>query len=176
MPAAKWIFGYGSLIWQPAFDHQEAQPGFVIGWQRRFFQASPDHRGTPEAPGRVVTLVPDRDGLCWGVAYRVDADRLDGVLEDLDLREQAGYQRVWLDVHLRDRADGPVRALAYLADRSNPNFIEADLVDIAEIVRRARGPSGSNRDYVERLHASLRAMGGTDDHVTALWELLARLG
>jgi cation transport regulator ChaC len=174
MATDQWIFGYGSLIWQPAFGYLEAQPGFVLGWQRRFFQASPDHRGTPDAPGRVVTMVPDPQGLCWGMAYRVAGGGLSNVLDDLDLREQAGYQRSWVDVHLRDRADGPIRALVYLADRDNPNFVEAALPEIAEIVRSAHGPSGSNRDYVEKLHASLRDMGGRDDHVAALWELVAR--
>ncbi|HTM22294.1 MAG TPA: gamma-glutamylcyclotransferase [Kofleriaceae bacterium] len=173
MAADQWIFGYGSLIWQPAFEFVEAQPGFVLGWQRRFFQASPDHRGTPEAPGRVVTLVPDARGLCWGMAYRVADGGLAGVLEDLDLREQAGYQRSYLDVHLRDRADGPVRALVYVADPTNANFVEAALPEIAAVVRAARGPSGSNRDYLERLDAALRAMGGRDDHVAALWQLVA---
>ena len=48
------------------------------------------------------------------------------------------------------------------------------LVLFADIVRSARGPSGSNRDYLERLQASLRDMGGRDDHVSALWELVAR--
>src|SRR5262245_12698258 len=152
MAAEQWIFGYGSLIWQPAFDFLERHPGFVLGWQRRFFQASPDHRGTPEAPGRVVTLVPDPHGLTWGMVYRVATGALGDVLDDLDLREQAGYQRTWMDVHLRDRADAPVRALAYIADAGNPNFVEAGLPEIADIVRAARGPSGSNRDYLERLN------------------------
>jgi len=173
MSAEQWIFGYGSLIWEPAFAHSEAQPGFVLGWQRRFYQRSPDHRGTAEAPGRVVTLVPDPAGLCWGMAYRVDSAGMTGVLDRLDLREQAGYQRTWMEVHLRDRPES-VRAVVYLADRSNPNFAEAPVDQIAEVIRRARGPSGSNRDYLERLHAVLHEIGGRDDHVTALWELVAR--
>src|SRR5581483_11846825 len=67
---AMWIFAYGSLIFRPDFPWIERRRAFVRGWARRFWQGSPDHRGVPEAPGRVVTLVA-RDGFCGGCAYRI---------------------------------------------------------------------------------------------------------
>ena len=59
-----WLFGYGSLIYKAGFDYIERQPATITGWQRRFWQGSHDHRGTPHAPGRVATLVeaPGRFG------------------------------------------------------------------------------------------------------------------
>jgi cation transport regulator ChaC len=39
------VFGYGSLVWRPAFPHVERRPACLHGWARRFWQGSPDHRG-----------------------------------------------------------------------------------------------------------------------------------
>ena len=66
-----WVFGYGSLVWRPALPFCERGVGFIEGWVRRFWQGSMDHRGVPEAPGRVVTLAPEPGAECWGVGYRV---------------------------------------------------------------------------------------------------------
>ncbi|MEC9072039.1 MAG: gamma-glutamylcyclotransferase, partial [Myxococcota bacterium] len=89
-----WIFGYGSLIWSPGFPFQERVMASLHGWGRRFYQGSPDHRGTPQAPGRVVTLVTAPQERCWGVAYRVAGDQVQDTLETLDRRESAGYERI----------------------------------------------------------------------------------
>lgn len=168
-----WIFGYGSLVWRPAFAHAERHHGFVRGFQRRFWQGSTDHRGVPGAPGRVATLLPAAEHeRCWGTVYRVEPGHESRVLAGLDVREQGGYERHRVEVV---RAQGSmVDALVYLATPQNPDWLgEAPLESIAAQVRRSVGPSGPNVEYVLRLAEALAAMGADDPHVEALARLLA---
>lgn len=164
---ATWIFGYGSLVWRPAFEHLEQRPAYVTGWTRRFWQSSTDHRGVPERPGRVVTLIPEADARCWGMAYAIAPARLDAVLDQLDVREQQGYARQDVPLHF---ADGTMlEGLMYVATSDNPAFVgTAPLHEIRDVVLAAHGPSGSNLEYVLRLAAALRAMNVEDPHVFAL--------
>ncbi len=88
-----WIFGYGSLVWRPDFPFAERRAATIVGWARRFWQGSTDHRGVPGAPGRVVTLVAEPGARCWGTAYRVAYDVLSGVIDTLEQRVYGGYSR-----------------------------------------------------------------------------------
>ena len=173
-----WVFGYGSLVWRPGFPFAERRAGYIRHWSRRFWQGSTDHRGTPEQPGRVVTLVSEAEAICWGVAYRLSSHDRASVLDGLDYRERGGFVRDEVSVKLRDEQAGgheAVRALIYVATPDNPNYLgPAPLPHIAEQVERCHGPSGSNRAYVLELARSLSEIGADDDHVFSLAELLGR--
>jgi len=166
-----WIFGYGSLIFRPSFPYEERREAWLKGWARRFWQGSTDHRGVPEAPGRVVTLVPETGARCWGLAYRIATERVEEVLAHLDVREQGGYERH--QVLLETREPPHLEAVVYVAGPANPHYLgPASLEEIAAVVRSARGPSGSNRDYVKLLAEALAQAGEQDAHVTELLRLL----
>lgn len=162
-----WIFAYGSLIFRPDFPFEERRRARAEGWVRRFHQGSPDHRGTPEDLGRVVTLVPDATDHCDGLAYRVTAGEEARVLALLDLREQGGYERASVPLTL----DGGehITATTWIAGPTNPFWLGAEPEEaMLARIRRAKGPSGANADYVLRLRAALRELDIVDPHVEAL--------
>lgn len=165
-----WIFGYGSLIWRPGFEWLERRPGYVLGWKRRFWQGSTDHRGVPEAPGRVVTLLREVGARTWGAAYRVDHAEWGRIVARLDHREKGGYEQYNVQVHTPDHAAGVIdRALVYVATPDNPDYLgEADPTTIMRQILGSEGPSGANLDYFRRLDQSMRELGVDDAHLKAL--------
>jgi cation transport protein ChaC len=168
-----WVFGYGSLIFRADFPFVERRVARLPGFSRRFWQSSPDHRGSPEAPGRVVTLIENRASSVLGVAYRIARERSYAVLEELDQRERAGYERVFVEVEFTEAPFVRARALVYQARAENPAFVPSDDDEsIAAIVRAARGPSGDNASYVHQLAQALRELGEDDPHVFAIERLL----
>jgi len=170
MAAPLWIFGYGSLLWRADFPWAERRPASLRGFARRFWQASTDHRGTPDAPGRVVTLVEEAPACCHGAAYRIEASDAGQVLDQLDHRERGGYDRLSIDLEFED---GRREGLTYRASAGNRNYLgPAPLDEIAAQVRTARGPSGHNLEYVVRLADALRDLGRGDPHVFELERLL----
>lgn len=161
-----WLFAYGSLIFKADFPYLERRAAHIQGWVRRFWQGSHDHRGTPEAPGRVVTLMRQPGATCHGMAYRITPE----VLGPLDVREKNGYLREVTRLHFDD-ATPPASAegLVYLATEDNAAFLgDATLDAIAEQIAVAHGPSGPNRDYLVNLAQALRELGVDDPHVFAL--------
>src|SRR5262245_14849856 len=117
-----WIFGYGSLIWRPDFPFLDSRVADASGWTRRFWQGSPDHRGVPDAPGRVVTLLPSPGAVCRGIAYRVGAADRAGVVEQLDLREIGGFRLAEIELYFMGET-APTTGFAYIATPENPNYL-----------------------------------------------------
>lgn len=166
-----WLFGYGSLIFKVDFPYLESRRATIQHWVRRFWQGSHDHRGTPGAPGRVVTLVPERGATCAGIAYRI----MPFVLEQLDIREKNGYLR--LETRLDFEDGGHAQGLVYIAQEDNPAFLgPASEEDIARHIHRSRGPSGPNIEYLRALADALRRMAVDDRHVFEIEKHANRFG
>jgi cation transport regulator ChaC len=165
-----WLFGYGSLIYKADFPYLQRRPASIAGWTRRFWQGSHDHRGTPEAPGRVVTLIEEPGAICHGMAYLITPE----VFAHLDHREKNGYLRLPLSITFEDEDE--VEGLVYIATPDNTAFLgAASEQEIAAHIARAAGPSGPNSDYLNHLASALRELGRHDQHVFEIERHLAEL-
>lgn len=165
-----WLFAYGSLLYKVDFPILERRRAKLEGWSRRFWQGSHDHRGTPESPGRVVTLIPETGACCLGLAYRVSVD----VFAHLDHREKNGYLREAVTLDCGDKT--LKQAVVYIADPSNAAWMgSASDTLIAQQLFSSAGPSGPNRDYLFQLADALRQLGAQDPHIFSLEKAVQQL-
>ncbi|MFB9149667.1 gamma-glutamylcyclotransferase [Roseovarius ramblicola] len=155
-----WVFGYGSLVWNPGFDTVERVTARLPGYRRSFCMRSIHHRGTPEAPGLVLALDRAPEAACSGLALRVDAAEADAVLEYLRAREliSAAYHEARLPVALGDGRE--VEAVTYVVDADHAQYCGGlDLEEQAQIIARAHGGRGPNTEYLFQTDAHLRELG-----------------
>jgi len=117
-----WVFGYGSLMWRPGFEHTERVPARLVGLHRSMCVYSFVHRGTPEKPGLVLGL--DRGGACRGIAYQVAAGHRDETMRYLREREQTTkvYVEAMRRITLATAPPRDITALVFLVDRSHPQY------------------------------------------------------
>ncbi|MDF1486603.1 gamma-glutamylcyclotransferase [Ramlibacter sp. H39-3-26] len=164
-----WVFGYGSLIWRPDFDHAEQRLAHVHGWHRALKMWSRINRGTPERPGLVFGMLSG--GSCRGLVFRVPQAQGSGVLDRLWQREMAMgiYDPRWLPCKT---PQGMVRALAFTLSRKSPSHTgELREDEYRRIFAEARGTFGSTLEYVRRTHEELRRQGIHDRALARLLRL-----
>jgi len=160
-----WVFGYGSLMWNPGFPFLEARSAHLDGYHRAFCLYSEHYRGTPERRGLVLGL--DRGGSCLGRAFRVAAADAEGAMDYLIKREMFGhevdvYALRWLRVTLGDTADG-ANAACFVVNPAHDHYAgKLSPEKISEIIAGASGQSGSNREYLANTIAHLDELGIAD--------------
>jgi len=167
-----WIFGYGSLMWDPGFPCLEAHPALLRGYHRVFCIYSIRFRGTSERPGLVLGL--DRGGSCRGRVFRVAAARSEEVFAYLYERELVhySYARKFLPVRLADRT---VQAYTYVADREHHRYTgKLTLEQSIKLILRGHGRSGSNVDYLRNTIRHLDELGISDGPLHQLLEVVER--
>jgi len=157
-----WVFGYGSLLWNPGFSPAEQQVATLRGYARSFCMRSIHHRGTEEDPGLVLALDKIADGLCDGVAFRVktgEEDRVLTYLRERELISSAYYEsHVMLDFQDGRRAE----AVAYIIDRDHVQYCALDLETQAQIIAKAVGGRGPNHEYLHNTTDHLNEVGLED--------------
>ena len=164
-----WVFGYGSLMWNPGFAHEDRVLASLPGYGRGFCMRSIHHRGTPEAPGLVLALDPAEGALCHGLAFRVAGPRRQQTLDYLREREliSSAYLERVVALHL---ADGRrVEAVTYVVDTAHVQYCGGlALEEQARIIAGAVGGRGPNTEYLYNTAAHLADLGIEDSDLSWL--------
>ncbi|WOK94994.1 gamma-glutamylcyclotransferase 2-2 [Canna indica] len=171
-----WVFGYGSLVWNPGFDFDEKIIGYIKDYSRVFDLACIDHRGTPENPARTCTLEPKEGAICWGAAYCVKGgiEKEKEAMKYLERRECEYDQKTYLDFYKEGETSEPavIGVLAFLSTmdkETNKYYLgPAPLNEMARQIATASGPCGNNREYLFSLEKAMSDIGHKDDYVIEL--------
>ena len=164
-----WVFGYGSLIWDPAMHVAEYRRGVLDGWHRSFCMRLEGGRARHDSPGLMAAL--DEGGSCDGVVLRIKADLVDQETRFLWNREMfsGSYEPRFMSV---ETPQGDLEALVFVMDRRNmryePNLTEDEA---AKMIARAEGNLGSNFDYLRTLVSHLDTLEIDDDALRRLLRL-----
>lgn len=162
-----WVFGYGSLIWRPGFEFIDECKARLEGKHRALCVHSWVHRGTKETPGLVLGL--DEGGSCEGLARLVAGEKRDAVIAYLRERELVThvYIESWVDIIL-DSGEA-VKALTYIIDQTHTQYAKGlSHEDTLGRIRRAKGKSGANVDYVKSTLQSLKELDIHDEPLETL--------
>ncbi|KAA5607025.1 gamma-glutamylcyclotransferase [Roseospira marina] len=164
-----WVFGYGSLMWNPGFLFEERRPALLHGYHRDMCILSLRYRGTPEKPGLVLGL--RGRGSCRGIAYRVAPALWAEVSAYLHEREMTTYAYIPRCLPLRLNDGRRVEAHTYVADPGHDQYAgHFGLDERIRLLRQGVGPRGSARDYLASTVTHLDELGIRDGHMHDLLE------
>lgn len=172
-----WVFGYGSLVWNPGFDFDEKVIGYIKDYKRVFDLACIDHRGTPENPARTCTLEASEGSVCWGAAFcvRGSLEKQKLAMEYLERRECEYDQKTVVDFYKEGGTSDKPAITGVLVFTSTPDKVSnkyylgpAPLEEMASQIATAFGPCGNNRDYLFSLEKALFDIGHEDDSIIEL--------
>ena len=163
--AGWWVFGYGSLLWNPLFPIAEARAATLHGLHRSFCLRSLASRGTPDRPGLVLALEPG--GVCRGVVYRLPSPLALDELHLLWRREMVvgAYRPRWVKLTSGERR---IVALTFAVRRDHVQYASLTRAEQAAIIADACGAFGSSCDYLMRTRAALAAHGIVDRYLETL--------
>ena len=163
-----WVFGYGSLIWNPEMAVVEDQAASLAHYRREMCIKATVHRGSPERPGLVLGIRHQPGGSCEGHAFRLDAEQLQSSLHRLIERELVTdcYIPLWLSIDLSDGRS--VAALTMVVNEGHPQVVQPSLDDKVEMIRYATGGRGSSREYLLNMARHLEENNIRDAEIETL--------
>lgn len=157
-----WVFGYGSLLWNPGFEYENKRIALMKDYARSFCMRSIHHRGTVEDPGLVLALDASEGASCEGVAFKVKTGAEYETLAYLREREliSSAYLERNLPVHLI--SGEVVECVSYIIDPDHEQYCHLELEEQAQIIAHAVGGRGPNTEYLYNTAAHLVELGIED--------------
>ncbi|MBD3678009.1 MAG: gamma-glutamylcyclotransferase [Rhodobacteraceae bacterium] len=165
-----WVFGYGSLMWDPGFHFEEVRRATVSGYARGFILKDiHGGRGDRQRPGLMVALDHDPDGPgCHGLAFRIAAEKVDEETFHIWQRERIGpaYTEAMVPA---ETAQGAFQAATFIADHGS-ELIDAALTFEEQVEYSATGEGflGTSLDYIRGIATHFAEMRIEDVEVARL--------
>ncbi len=176
LPAGEdlWVFGYGSLIWNPAFHYTETRSARLFGYHRSFCLHLTIGRGSAENPGLMLAL--DKGGSCNALAFRIAAEQIESETEILWMREMISGAYIPQYGNLKTD-EGVVKGLTFVINRKHSRYLgDLGLDETVEMLRNGRGPLGTCGEYLENTIEQLQTIGIQDRYLLKIQQQIKQGG
>jgi len=171
-----WVFGYGSLLWNPGFPIAQSELATLHGYARSFCMRSIHHRGTEQDPGLVLALDEVAGARCDGLALAVAHGHEDHTLDYLRERELISSAYVERNLSVRLHSGQQVEAVTYVIDADHVQYCGGlPLEEQAQVIARAVGGRGPNTEYLFNTASHLTGIGLHDPDLQWLTERVRAL-
>ncbi|UWQ63540.1 gamma-glutamylcyclotransferase [Leisingera caerulea] len=155
-----WVFGYGSLLWNPGFPVARREVAVLHGYARSFCMTSIHHRGTEDHPGLVLALDAAEGAHCKGIALSVEAGHEEQTLAELRERELISSAYLERDLEVELAGGSMVTAVTYVIDPHHVQYCGGlSLEEQAQMIAHAVGGRGPNTEYLYNTAEHLAEIG-----------------
>ena len=160
-----WVFGYGSLLWNPGFNFSKKEIARLDGYKRSFSMRSIHHRGTAKNPGLVLALSRDKQSFCEGLAFEVEKGKEVETLNYLRDRELVSSAYLEKKVSLNLKNGQTIKSLVYVIDEKHAQYCTLTLDEQAKIIAAANGGRGPNDEYLHSTRNKIAELGISDAEI-----------
>ena len=161
-----WLYGYGSLIWNPMVETCETRKVKVYGFHRKFCLKTDIGRGSKQNPGLMLAL--QNGGSSRGIALKVRGCDAATELDLLWRREMitGAYVPTKVTGHTEK---GKIDMIAFVINKNHFSY-ENSLTEkeTAKMIAIAKGFVGTSKEYLDNTIKSLKTLGMEDRYLNRL--------
>jgi len=176
--AGRWVFGYGSLMWdkwEVPFQGSTFSPAVLSGFRRSFNKASTRNWGTTLVPGPTLGLEVDSDSKCIGTAFLFEERMWAAVQKQLVKREGKSFN-LELKPILLPSGDN-VDAIVPINSVNASSYIgNLPIGERARLIVAASGRDGRCIEYFTNVASNLQSLNVKDLEIAALSDAISNIG